>query len=213
MLWINPRTVTHHIGTNRPVIRPVDNIIKNLLLPAPSLAKTVRKKIHNYDPFVIPRFFFKKPRKISSLKKFKLIEDLAENRNDLEQSKWFHALLQEIKTRGFAKHKTIIMRNHEDVLSFFSSYILKLIASMEAQGYLPQKTKDAGTAIIGPDGEIYKSSAGNHRFFTAAIIGTSKIPLQVAGVHQQWYRLQLMKHKDQTKAIQAGLMESEKKHQ
>nr|WP_306267793.1 hypothetical protein [Pararhizobium sp. IMCC3301] len=65
--------------------------------------------------------------------------------------------------------------------------MLRLITSLEQEGYDVGKGKDYGTALIGKDGSIHKSASGDHRFYFARVLGIKPVPLAISGVHEDWY--------------------------
>ncbi|WP_045212850.1 hypothetical protein [Desulfonatronovibrio magnus] len=184
---INPVKVEADVGTNRPVIKYPAKFLKTTLKPFPAASAHIQQKLAAMDPFVIPNVFFRRPRRIELLSKYKKMKDFVQNRRNPQNSLWFQTMMNEIRRKGFVKHKHMVMYNADHVANFFECYVLDLVESMSTQGYQKNKAGDTGSAIVGPQGQLYKSWSGNHRFYAARILKIRQMPLRIVGVHAHWF--------------------------
>ena len=69
------------------------------------------------------------------------------------------------------------IKTQKELESYFLDYI-KLLKSMKEYGYLEEKGKDDLLVIIGPQGELIKTSKGRHRLAAAQITGIKSIPVK-----------------------------------
>lgn len=99
---------------------------------------------------------------------------------------WFEELNNKLRTDGMAKHKNITIRSAGELHSFFEDYVLKLVGSLKDNGYDFGIDQDIPNIMIGRNGEIHKSNAGDHRFFIAKIVGVPLMPFTIKGVHQSF---------------------------
>lgn len=81
-------------------------------------------------------------------KKYALVKDMVENRENIQNSIWFRTLIKDLETKGLAKHKRLIMRSREDVEQFLNTYVLGMINSLMNEGYDLSSNGEVGTALI-----------------------------------------------------------------
>jgi hypothetical protein len=186
MLWIDPARITYDAGQVRRVLRFTDYVLRPL--PFGRYPATLVNRIAlRYEPFLITPNDYKVRRSITAIYKYKKIEDFIANRRCVDKSIWYRAMMSELSRRGFARHKGLIFASKEDVEQFFRDYVLDLVESMANEGYVLQKGRDIGAALIGDDGSIHKTNSANHRFYVARIIGTKPFPIKVIGIHRAWF--------------------------
>ena len=120
-------------------------------------------------------------------RKFIFMQQLWNADFDYSKTDWYAVLRQKID-----KGQTVVMpvkgyhiSNHEQLDRYCLDYV-SLLKSMHQDGYLPEKGKDELGVIIGPDGELIKSSKGRHRLAAAQITGVKEIPVRVKHIHKQW---------------------------
>ncbi|HSF95832.1 MAG TPA: hypothetical protein VLA52_12475, partial [Thermohalobaculum sp.] len=77
-------------------------------------------------------------------------------------------------------------RSAAEIEAFLRDYVLDLVASMEHRGYDVEKGGEFGSAQIGADGQLVKSGSGTHRFCVARLLGLTRFPLRVVGIHAGW---------------------------
>jgi hypothetical protein len=97
VLWINPCSISHGIGTKWPVTKPVQKKIK-ALPTVPYVSKKLIKILRVYHPFVIPARSYRNPFPIESHEKYAKVRDLLKCRDDITTSKWYKQLARELKT-------------------------------------------------------------------------------------------------------------------
>ncbi len=191
VLWINPETVDLHVGTKKPNLISLKNRMKRLRdtyhLPA-FLERPILNAHALVESFVIPSKNYRSPKPIVEVAKFALVKDMIENQNDIHNSIWFQKLMDDVENKGLAKHKRLKMSNQQEVEQFLKTHVLGMINSLSESGYDMSVDDEVGSGLIGPDGTIHKSSSGDHRFYTAKILGLKPFPLIIRGVHEDWYR-------------------------
>jgi hypothetical protein len=85
------------------------------------------------------------------------------------------------------KPQKIVLRSRASINAFLRDYILGLVDSLATSGYDPARASDTGSVLIGPDGDIHKANNGNHRFCAARIVGCPRVPVKIAGMHEDWF--------------------------
>ncbi|MCE9665618.1 hypothetical protein LY622_19535 [Halomonas sp. M5N1S17] len=183
ILQVDPRRLTHEINNKKPIAKRLENWLR----PAPrALRKAVTLPLRKNHPFIIGSGWFPDTTPFESLGKYRKVRDLFDNRSDFRRSQWYATLDAELRAQGVARHKTIVMHSDQDIIDFFDHYVGELIRSMERDGYIEGRGVDIGTAMIGHDGTLYKGSSGSHRFYTARLLGTARVPVRVSCVHRGW---------------------------
>lgn len=140
------------------------------------------------ESFLIEDDIYQNIKSFSCERKYKKVSNIVENRADFKNSIWYSDLVSCLQENGFARHKKIYMRSESEIDHFMTSYVLRLIDSLEQEGYDVARGKDFGTALIGKDGSIHKSASGDHRFYFSRVLGIKPVPLAISGVHEDWYR-------------------------
>lgn len=214
VLKIDPRTVAHHVGTNQPLTFPVKRRLLDLqsrFTVAHKPIKYAHKILYSIEPFrVSPSVFFDmKPVEVEP--RYRLIEDFLRNRDDVTASNWYAVLVGALAQKGCAWHKNIALPDESAVKEFLNGYVLNMVRSMETHGYDDRLGADIGTAFIDRNGRICKSDAGNHRFSIARLLGVPEFPLEIIGVHRDWFHdVAPMGEVDD---LLAGLKQVERAHQ
>ena len=112
---------------------------------------------------------------------------------DLPRNPVFLHARARLETRGFYKHKNILIQDVGELKGFFERYFMGLIDSIASQGYDERHlacvyqgdTGDAPSAFIGRDGRVIKSEKGRHRFAVARICRPeTPFPLVIRGMHE-----------------------------
>lgn len=185
-LLVNPKCINLYVGGNSV---PFQGLLTRPFKNWPKLNNLVYRVSARINPvtlnhFVIPAWHYRTPIPANKTKKYRYLEDLIANRPNYERSCWFQHLQSDLNTRGFVSYKHKIFKSVEDLHDFFQNYLLDLINSMEKEGYKMEKARKLGTVMIGKNGNLHKSNAGDHRFITAKILGIPSIPLRIKGIHQ-----------------------------
>lgn len=190
-IWVDPRRIDHYVGKNIPVRRWAASLTSRLAarLPPGHLVRTaVQWLVQESVPYIIPGDLYARPTAVADLPKYRAVADLVEHRDDYTRSRWYQSLCGVIESGDVARHKGYTMRTMRDLDAFFENYLLVLIDTMAETGYVHRPSDDVGYVTIGASGEVHKANAGEHRFMVAKIVGTSRIPVRVSGVHAAWAR-------------------------
>jgi hypothetical protein len=191
ILWVNPRKITYDAGTKVPNIDDLRKKIEKVSTRIPRgdrINKFIQKKLQRINPYLIHPKKYQPVKKIESLGKYQKVEDFIQNRSTIEQSYWYRMLIEELETKGAAFHKKIRLKNKSEIDQFFQNYVIDMIESMESHGYVPEKADDVGTALINESGDLHKAGSGNHRFYVARIVGVESVPMEISGVHRNWFK-------------------------
>lgn len=189
VVWINPRRIDFHAGSNQPYTLKMKLAllrVENALPPVRALGG--HKILYSLEPFSIRAGLLRKLTPLEDVATYRKIADVIACRDDPSRSNWFKDLMAELDRTGIAVHKGLTFRSEAEVRGFFANFVGGLIDSMERSGYDITKGADIGTAMIGEDGSLIKSDAGNHRFSVARILGVPRIPLEILGAHEKWMR-------------------------
>jgi len=214
IIWINPMSVNFKVGTWEP------NLVRykvwlDTLKTKYGVRGYIRKPISRcftlFDSFIINSDNYQSLSLIAKQEKFLKVKDMVEKRKDFRSSIWFQDLLDELEVNGQATHKKIKMHNPEEVEAFMSGYVVGLINSLIKEGFNLDKAGDIGSALIGADGSIHKSKAGEHRFYCARALKLDRIPLLIRGVHEDWYRTHIGNQKD-LKLLEKQLLKVQRNH-
>lgn len=210
LLWVDPKKVRFFVGTDEPATEALQVRINKMRQDYRLFAKPLRllsRAIHHTDSWVIAQRYYRTLSLIETGERHRLLADLIAHRNHLQDSLWRRQLCQQLDQSGQARHKTIVLRSQNEIDAFLRDYVLGLVDSLAVTGYDPTRASDTGTALIGPDGEIHKSNNGNHRFSAARIVGCPKVPLLIAGVHEDWFARMVGPRMDLTR-LRAALRET-----
>lgn len=189
LIWVDPRKINFHVGTNEPTSEAVKQRIDFLGRRIPILRGSARALVTilgQSDPWVIAARHYRRPELIENETRHILIADFLACRDRPKDSLWHDLLLQQLAKTGEAKHKEIRMRSEAEIDDFLRDYVLGLIQSLETSGYDENCAPDTGTALIGADGTIHKAHNGNHRFCAARLVGVKSLPLKILGAHEDW---------------------------
>jgi hypothetical protein len=191
LVWINPRRVQFHCGSNQPYSHGLRQILSRLEHRLPVVRSSTRflgTALYSLEPFGIGARLLRHVTPIEENETHRRVADACACREDLRQSAWYRELLAELTRDGVASHKALRFHSEAEIAAFFTSYVGGLIDSMASGGYDATKAQDTGTGIIGADGSILKSDAGNHRFCIARLLGVPLVPLEILGAHEDWMR-------------------------
>lgn len=159
--------------------------LEKFVKPTNPISRPIKKIAKLLHPFVLNESAFSNVNNFENCYQFSRIVDLSKHKSDYKKSIWYQNVSADIDKFGKHMHKKICLSSTQNVETFFEEYALDLIHSMETFGYDEKKARDYGTAIIGKNGEVYKSGSGRHRFSAAKIAGTPSFPLRIIGVHMQ----------------------------
>lgn len=204
VIRIDPRSVTHEVGSKKPLTRSARRLVQALLPFAPRTGKRAASFLDSLHPFALPAVLYPAPRLIEYNDKYRKVEDLVSQVDQYASSQWFRSLMRDLSRRGKARHKKILMRSEADIHRFFQEYACPLIQSLKRDGYREELTSP-GTALIGPAGQIHKAGSATHRFFIARCLGVQPISLRVVGVHRDWLRAQGITPDDLIRRIPAAI--------
>lgn len=143
-------------------------------------------------PYVLDDELFPAGKDPRSVRKFRMLQDVWEHREQPEQSRFFREQEEEIQRQGYVRHKRHRVRSRSELQQFIREYFLDMLYSMQRDGYLPDKTSHIGTgghgtAFIDARGRLVKSSGADHRFAAAVLAGVDRgFPLEVIGIHRRW---------------------------
>jgi hypothetical protein len=182
IVWVNPRNIKFYIGKNVPYIDFPNKYFKGLEI----LNKKTCAILTAYTSFAVSKKYYGKENFLEEHYKYQILKNLIDNKEDYRKSIWYQDLCLKIKVDGIVKHKKIIIKNSHELNDFFENYVLDIVYSMEKHGYMLNKSKQIGYVMIGKEGELHKSNAGDHRFIIARILGVPKIPLYVKGIHEEF---------------------------
>lgn len=116
------------------------------------------------------------------------MRDLDENRNHLERTQKYQALMDDLKAgKPFRSHQEgIYLDTPERILDYLSVY-LGFLDNMAEHGYDTRRAKDGLGVVISREGRILKINRGLHRLAMAQWLGLPAIPVHVQHVHRQWW--------------------------
>jgi hypothetical protein len=194
VLWIDPQKVDYHVGTKWPNIKHLTQKVSKIGRSVPygrKPASLTNKLIFRCEPFTISQAYYREKTDIESLEKYRKVKDFIENRHRVEGTIWYGELMDELKRKGCASYKKKRLYSKEEIDSFFQSYVMDLVDSMEEEGYNISKSTETGVALIGSDGAVHKAGSGTHRFYVARILGVKAVPVKIAGVHKEWFDRQV----------------------
>lgn len=214
IVWINPGRVDFHGGSNQPYTGHLKPTLLRLQEVSPLLRPASRfldVALYSIEPFSVKARLLKNLMPIDAAPTYRKIADFIQNRTDPTRSLWYKTLVETLDRTGVATHKALVFRSEQEIRAFFDGYVGGLVDSMATRGYDREKVQDIGTALIGADGSILKSDAGNHRFSVARILGATPFPLEILGAHEAWVRD--MKIGGDWSRLQACLRQVEAKHQ
>ena len=168
--WISPEIINGYVGSN---IFKYPNSKSAWIKGIKQINSRFPDLIQRYSPlkcnlFCIPDKHYKEPIPITSLKKYKRLKDLIIKKENYMESIWFLEYSKILESQGVLSHKGIIIRTQEELHNFFLQYVLILINSMISDGYKSEASQP-GYVMIGKNGEVHKSNAGDHRFIIISV--------------------------------------------
>lgn len=214
LLNINPQSVLKFSGSNQPLSVNIRRKIDSIQTAFPSQAPVcgfIKTCLWSLEPFRLRDSVFSQSIDIENEARYVLMQDFIHNRKDVTTTAWYRMLSEALGSTGFAMHKTIKLNNDTEIRAFLHSYVGGLVNSLEKTGYDASKVSDVGTAFIDADGAIQKCDAGNHRFSAARILGVATVPVDILGVHRDWYRAKV--GRGGIDALRSALAEVEANHQ
>jgi hypothetical protein len=191
VVWINPRRVMLHGGSNQPYTKHLKRALNRLQGAGPvfrKLAQFLDRALYSIEPFTVKGRLLRNPAPIEGEETYRKVDDFIRNRADPARSIWYDELARTLQRTGLAGHKALVFRSEPEILAFLETYVGGLVDSMRARGYDGSKASDIGTGLIAADGTVLKSDAGNHRFCVARILGVGPVPLEIMGAHEDWMR-------------------------
>jgi hypothetical protein len=187
LLWVNPRSIRYHVGTERPLAEPVLRAMRMARLPGMAWpTKAVARVMSDLHPLVLPPRAFPRPIELDRMPTYRKVRDLMAHWPDFERSIWYQQLLVDIASKGTARHKAARLASERDVVLFFDGYLRDLIGSMVERGYVIERGADVGSAMIAADGEVMKSTTANHRLAIAQAVGVQRFPLVIRCMSAAW---------------------------
>lgn len=183
VVWIDPARVKDHAGTKWPVGKRNWRRYRRFL-PKP-IAMIIRSSIRGREPILIPDDCFgRELTPVSQTERYQKVADFIAHRDTPRDSEWYGDLCRELSKTGIARHKAVEMRSEAEILGFFDTYVCPMIDSLIKDGFKPEFSGYESSAVIGPDGVICKTSSGNHRFNVAKVVGLTRFPLKILGIHE-----------------------------
>lgn len=166
-------------------IKAADNV-----LPAGGPAwKFLCKFFYSAEPFSVRERYYGSEDPVEHHTTYRRLQDLIVKQNrDYRKSFWYKSFIEQLRSSGRAEYKTLSFVSEQEVDNFFENYVLQIVSSMERSGYDPSKGADTGGAYISATGTIQKSVAGTHRFCIARILGVKRMPVQILGAHENWFK-------------------------
>jgi len=117
------------------------------------------------------------------------VTDLVRNhRGSPRESLWYRRACSSIQEVGRFEHAGGPFTRPEQVEEFLTGYFLPIVDSMERDGYRTDISGEAGFALLDADGTVLKTKRATHRFFIARALGLTTFPVQIAAVHESWWR-------------------------
>ena len=115
---------------------------------------------------------------------YQLMAAIAEK--DFDPARCFDDLFLYYHRKGRTKRKAL-----ERAKKTIDSYILEyeaLYTSLKDKGHIHGLAKDEIGVAIDREGRFVKVPNGNHRFYTAMLLGIEELIVEVRFVHRRWYR-------------------------
>jgi hypothetical protein len=187
---INPRHINGYVGAN---IKKFANAGNDFLSSLEDKLWPSGDIFERFSPFKVYSFsirdrHYSKPVPVESLKKFKKVEDIIRHKDDYKKSFWYKEMKETLAEQGRVNHKNHIFKDPKELDSFFEDYVLGMVESLASNGYNQDIDQDYPRIMIGKNGEIHKSNAGDHRFFISKLVGVQKMPFTVKGVHESFFK-------------------------
>jgi hypothetical protein len=183
VVWVDPRRISLQVLTATPATENVRNALRKPL-HHPLTTWPLRVAIAAFDPYVVPSHHYPEAQPVEATARYRKVYDFIHHRDTPRATLWFHALRKSLEERGVARHKKVTMKCEGDIERFFSGYVIPLIESLQRDGFRVEAGGGIGSALIAADGALHKSDSSNHRFCMARILGLTRFPVRVVGVHR-----------------------------
>ncbi len=128
-----------------------------------------------------------KTRPFTEHEKYIFLKELWDSGYDFTQTTRYQKFIKQLDAGETISMpvKGYTIADANDLSSYFQDYV-DLLKSMSNSGYLPEKSRQELLIIIGPCGELIKTSKGRHRLAAARIAGVPVIPVKVRHIHADW---------------------------
>jgi hypothetical protein len=187
IISVDPKHIRYNVGTDRPLTKAMENKLKNIS----GMFKPFRvsaKLLAASHPLILSSSQFPDIIPIENIPKYVKVYDYIKNQPNYKNSLWYKQMKNQLRLNGIVTHKDIKMSTDAEVEEFFIHYVNSLIETISNEGYNYRLGPQLPTGMIAPDGEIYKSDGGNHRFAIAQCVGVSHFPLLIKCVHAEWLK-------------------------
>ncbi len=188
VLIVDPGLVRYHAGPDRPLTKVTQARLAHIVNILPGIIRLNPGLVSRLHPFVLRARSYPQTNLFSRSGRYQKVKEVVHKHEKYNETAWYRELMAGLDEHGRVSHKKIIMKSAADVDVFFRNYVLKMIQSISVNGYDFEKGSDFGTAMIGPDGAIHKSSKANHRFIVARELGVKRFPLVIKCVHEEWVK-------------------------
>lgn len=211
VIWISPSKVVFHSGSKWPVTR--NRIARaNAVMPS-ALVDVARPMLRKFEPFLTPRDLFTVARRIDETETYGLVHDFINRTGTINDTVWFEKLSMQLDSTGVAHHKAIEMRSATEITTFLQTYVQTMVDDLAANGFDPSHTGFESTALVDADGNLCKSGSGNHRFSICKVLGTSRFPLKIVGMHEDFFANRRPQNRATVETVVDLLSEVESAHQ
>jgi hypothetical protein len=183
--FIDPGKLEWHCQTSYPY-RKAALKAGGAVFNLPFIGRMSRKLIIGAEPFMTPQHIKFDKIRLDHHPTYRKINDFVENVHRYKKSAWHAALLEELNREGVARHKRLVMYSPVDIENFFETYAIPLFRSIQSQGIVKSTLRDMPMVHILADGTLAKGDAGNHRVALARRLDLKRIPVHIAGTHQDW---------------------------
>lgn len=188
-IWIDPANVSWNATSIRT--RTPKNI--GILLDGLGMISRFDKgNIYNVfyrNRFIISNNDFNISGKIEELDSYKYISDFIKKIDNYQSTILYKEIAEHIRRNGFFVYKKKIEISTEaDIRKFFENYLMGIHDSLRSDGYDVSLAPDVGKCYVSSDGELVKGENARHRLAFAKILGVKSFPLQIFGMHENWYR-------------------------
>ena len=118
---------------------------------------------------------------------YHIINDIYQNRDNLENSNTFKDALEKIERNGFYRHKKRIISCEADLANYLDRYLKRLVMSISNEGFkYNEHYSDLPAGGISRHGELMLMHNGMHRLAAAQITRPGTLfPLRISAVHKK----------------------------
>ena len=117
LVWINPRRVQFHCGSNQPYSNKMRQALHRLEHQLPVVRSSTRllgTVLYSLEPFGIGARLLRQLTPIEENETYLRVADAVACREDLRQSAWYDELMAELKRDGVASHKALRFRSEAE---------------------------------------------------------------------------------------------------